>query len=185
MTTRCLKESVTVSLRSLCLCVWFRWNAVFLLSLHVIWLLSDAFWGLCTVIVVFSGSMLITLCLVGKLSRLRSDTTEHGVLFVLCVALLMWGFFMVGPVRCLFWVTVANSACHLFILWLLYCICLSFPLMLVSWCGFYCIRSWVILFALKYYSVIKANIHYYESIYLPLTSVLKDKARMRPSGSTH
>ena len=30
----------------------------------------------------------------------------------------------------LYWETVANSACHLFILWLLYCICLSFTLVL-------------------------------------------------------
>ena len=45
-----------------------------------------------------------------------------------------------------FWEWVANPACRLFILWLLYCICLSFALVLVAWCGSYCISFWVLLF---------------------------------------
>ena len=36
---------------------------------------------------------------------------------------------------------VADTACYLFILWLLYCICLSFPLVLGTWYGFDCISS--------------------------------------------
>ena len=36
---------------------------------------------------------------------------------------------------------VASSACHLFILWLLNCICLSLPLVLGVRCGFDCISS--------------------------------------------
>ena len=45
-----------------------------------------------------------------------------------------------------FWERVASSACHLFVLWLLYCISLSFPLVLEAWCGSDCISSWVLLF---------------------------------------
>ena len=38
--------------------------------------------------------------------------------------------------------------CHLFILWLLYCICLTYPLVLGAWCGSDCITSWPLLFTL-------------------------------------
>ena len=41
---------------------------------------------------------------------------------------------------------VAGSACRLFILWLLGCVCLSFPLVLGSWCGSNRISSGVHLF---------------------------------------
>ena len=47
-----------------------------------------------------------------------------------------------------FWKRVVNSACHLLILWLLYCIFLSFHLVLLVWCGSDCIGFWVQLFTL-------------------------------------
>ena len=47
-----------------------------------------------------------------------------------------------------FWETDANSTCRLFILWLLYCICLSFHLIVEAWCGSDYISSWVIVFTL-------------------------------------
>ena len=41
---------------------------------------------------------------------------------------------------------VANSVCHLFILWLLNCVCISFLLVFVAWCASICISSWIHLF---------------------------------------
>ena len=38
---------------------------------------------------------------------------------------------------------VANTACHLYFLWLFTCICLPFPLMLRTWYGSDCTSSWV------------------------------------------
>ena len=45
----------------------------------------------------------------------------------------------------LFW-RVANSSCHLFLLWLLCCVYLSHPFVLGAWCGSDCISSWILLY---------------------------------------
>ena len=53
---------------------------------------------------------------------------------------------------------VANSDCRLFILWLLYCFCLSFPSVLEPWCRSDCISSWVLLFTFLYLYPLKINV---------------------------
>ena len=54
-----------------------------------------------------------------------------------------------------FWVRAANSACHLFILLLLNCFCLSFPLVFGAWCGYDCISSRVHLLLYEKYQIKK------------------------------
>ena len=85
-------------------------------------------------------------CLVQLSLGKRCQFVVVVVLFLFFVFLFFFCFFLWqgwGE-----WGGDVNYACHLFILWLFNCICLSFSLVLVASYGSECIRFWVHLFYL-------------------------------------